>query len=1696
MPASPNSYHWQPLNSVRPADAQVGGGRVAAAPGAPCTQPPTIQPRPSAVIGLRLRLAHPAPCHPTPAMAAVHHATGLVINTLTFKPGETPINWLGRNGCDIAILASHGLSCSLLAEFGVPTAERHDRFVGTTFALLDFQLPGTMPVSTVTTDFEFAPSTLPLFSGGFFQQRYIKVWDTHLHFASPLPAVRQGWPLPLATILECLPAEQRSMVVGVLREVVDLKCNILRRAAVASDHHASEVQKRSIRVWNRLQALVNAIALTRKTDTQSTTILPQFWSKPCELPENDSCNIHLAPGPWLAHCCAHGCGIWVLRPGLKIPEATWVATVVHALKAKLLTSLVAQRAVPRHRMMRGHISPKMSNVFWVSCSAGITELPQADAADSTWRFCMMWRISIHQLRALPAESNATEVWGAGTLHILERAPRTLGGRGRMTFSPAAEDFGETLVLVLDYAGPAITAFMTLRSPEARLSGPVRAVLDLEGGAAPGAPNTDSGNELKCVFGEDFEADLPEHLHIIDDEQRLILHQMAMSSASVHVIHALAGCGKSTLLQCLVALYALRHAALPADQQDKEVLLVTLRTRTLRHEFLHALLDNAILAPEQVIFGGRLPDRLLDAGVLDDDVSHFEKICLASDAVKDELRLCGEARALLEGRHAQIVEAHSDGSWITAAETSELKRLAKTALQTLWVFFQAYQSAVEAALQKVAVVLTTTDAALKIFAKSANSSSPAARVMKKKRPLAIIMDEMQRCPAETYVALASRHTTLVAVGDRGQELYPLVPQWRGGAAAPSSHIQSQSFAQQARPCFAAELLLARAAAAPGALFSPTLYNLTETKRFGDPLAKYLAQGHPLLCASLQASRVLGKDTPVCHIWYTSKSAEWFNLEYFLARTVSHERKRSHTAAPAWQLSAAVWNDGLSVALAATVLLLLQKEVIYRRDASLSFTDGELVVLVCSAIRRVVGPFQLVLDSLLSDADVLAKLGLQDIRPEHVQVRLPGDLTGPSATYACVIRHPRFRTKSQIEWKDTDLQHHGQQSVDELNYIMESRPEKGLFVFIHDQAAHADVHRGSDDIARKKILEKDPALVTRYAIDCTMPQRVCLVPTQSVSWPLAVALARAHTATVKERSMEAIVRATGLTGEGDGDGIAESVQDTLKSLSSQEFVLQDERTAKRHGEARQEGPTPLADFGAKTWPRDPIQAFNADMTAPAFRAVLIELSWRLVDHVAVQIQGKTACQIAIPLLDPLPGYRSPNYATNALPAAPGAPSMLTSFVLCVWAVYEAQRSPDAKKLAIMSVHHKASVEESGGDEGVTWWSRACSTDREAVILLDAIDMELMLQDSENYRRPPKPRCPPLYCYIGCGVDRQPDCITGMVVRTKDPALTAAVATACRILGLNFPGNVPCEVVAELIESDSQEASILHDLLARIGLMWLPWVGHEPPQLLDKIIAWLTGTTPPWRGQQPARPALGIPDVATAIARVLQFVSVHEDEVDWGGSEDEDVIPDVVVPSDLALAVLPGPHPPPTSQLIRMGVDLGGVLLPKMPVRELRHIQTPEALARLGFVAGAREWFSECVQHCGPQNVFIVSYVSNQRLRTLFSTMLLGDEGLLTSLRVPPTNLVWTDSRSAKAAPFVSLGLTHFVDDGIDCLASILSACWAARPPRPPALYLIPSAWADGNFTDFGRCCATAQRASFTEPWCIFPIRSLGDLHPWRR
>ena len=173
------------------------------------------------------------------------HATALLVHTLTFATGEDVPAWLRRNGLTDA--ARSGLVLERVTDFGMPFADRHDRFNGVTIALLDIVLPLGMNLP-FADGLEFAPSQSRIAPGVFFQQRYIQAWETRLHFTTELPLARAEWPLPLTRVLACLAPEQHNAVLGALRTAVDLKC-----AAPSGRSLDEQSLKHHLRTWRKLQ---------------------------------------------------------------------------------------------------------------------------------------------------------------------------------------------------------------------------------------------------------------------------------------------------------------------------------------------------------------------------------------------------------------------------------------------------------------------------------------------------------------------------------------------------------------------------------------------------------------------------------------------------------------------------------------------------------------------------------------------------------------------------------------------------------------------------------------------------------------------------------------------------------------------------------------------------------------------------------------------------------------------------------------------------------------------------------------------------------------------------------------------------------------------------------------------------------------------------------------------------------------------------------------------------------------------------------------------------------------------------------------------------------------------------------------------------------------------------------------------------
>jgi hypothetical protein len=148
------------------------------------------------------------------------------------------------------------------------------------------------------------------------------------------------------------------------------------------------------------------------------------------------------------------------------------------------------------------------------------------------------------------------------------------------------------MLVTDYQGPLISVFSALQPrevaststpdapPPRQCSGPVGAILRWTS-----EPACDAVNVFHGLFEDyvDF-AELPNSLNDrLDPEQRSVLLGIIRSIKAFHVVDALAGTGKSHLARCIINRWV--HKWGPTSDG---FLLVALRTRTLRHEFMESM----------------------------------------------------------------------------------------------------------------------------------------------------------------------------------------------------------------------------------------------------------------------------------------------------------------------------------------------------------------------------------------------------------------------------------------------------------------------------------------------------------------------------------------------------------------------------------------------------------------------------------------------------------------------------------------------------------------------------------------------------------------------------------------------------------------------------------------------------------------------------------------------------------------------------------------------------------------------------------------------------------------------------------------------------------------------------------------------------------------------------------------------------
>ena len=148
---------------------------------------------------------------------------------------------------------------------------------------------------------------------------------------------------------------------------------------------------------------------------------------------------------------------------------------------------------------------------------------------------------------------------------------------------------------------------------------------------------------------------------------------------------------------------------------------------------------------------------------------------------------------------------------------------------------------------------------------------------------------------------------------------------------------------------------------------------------------------------------------------------------------------------------------------------------------------------------------------------------------------------------------------------------------------------------------------------------------------------------------------------------------------------------------------------------------------------------------------------------------------------------------------------------------------------------------------------------------------------------------------------------------------------------------------------------------------------------------------------------------------------------------------------------PTATPATDVVRFGVDLGGVLWPF--VRDDDNLSTELALS-IGPLEAARDWMASLVSRIGADNVFIVSKVGVRGERMW--AQVLQESGFYRDTGMRPENVHWVRERTGangKAPVVWRLRLTHFVDDRSDVLDDI-KFHFMERNVAEPVCYIVPT------------------------------------------
>ena len=1560
---------------------------------------------------------------------------------------------------------------------------------------------------------------------------------------------------------------------------------------------ASQASRSRARSWHLLGRVVNAALDLLEKLPDEGPIPASFWQPdifqidPSCLREDDMCCQWPQVGEWLTALCPLSSGRCALNNRAEFNASTWASSIVHSVKCELLDDLWPGESVPQHRTLRGWMNDVERDCFWVATDAATFNIQQflqpddveaeGDDEDATWRYRLAWVINTETLlrrrnRSAESDSTAALLWRDGRVHLIERAPRTAGGMWRLRLAPPVHEsiHGDVTMLVLGFAGPAAWTYAALRRrvrEAAPLTGPCATLLRWT--RTPTAADSLSGNAFRNTFPDEAALAqlLPEDLSTkLDAEQRAAVLKISGTESCVHFVHALAGTGKTQVVKCLL------HG-FHRNRQPGQYIIMALRSKVLRAEFC---LDLASMLPVGSVMELGMSPKVSSGAPANTDLQlqSWEAVVQANVVsyprfVASKERLTEAMGALVsawpEGLSVPDVVTDGASTWRRVAHLMDCARAAAgEAMRLHWQVFLEWEEAEERALYGVSVAVTTIDVALKMFA--GEVAYPGNKLFAKCKCMGLVQDEVQRTPTATLATLAACVPSLTCSGDSGQRprslnrsLHFRRPNEDEGEEADSQASAGQVGARIQRVMqnqMWGDQMLEQAAKKETNGGEPlvTFCTLSVTKRLGQPLVRFLKELLPKQAGKLNAN-ASHRGTAFRHVFYNAEADGWWNLQ----DAFSHFNLKTAATIPAYVGKQVVWHRGLFEVLAASVFQQLLVEATMRREVGLEdpvFVAEEPVVFVGFALRRLFFPFRQLMVELLTYGPLLQRLGLETagIGVHTVSCRLGNDSTGPTFLYGHVVRHPRYRERSQVTYraeapKDVANMQLGDQADESLLYIQLSRASRDTAMWmhtfpfgtpgeprtpglpsttppslnahrkhVHTVAPHFDWQRIDLDNEAERLHWRlhDMGHAARFW-NAEQAQLLAL----DVDWFWAAPEGREKLRPALLELVRVLLRSSA------------NMAQNMESLPETPLLAADLHQAKR---VRRDMPTarPPPSLGVWALPRDPLDVIREQRGA--LPDVLWSLGPRLVDGLTIRPGGKVYAVTAIPVLDPYPGGTRIPYALDQN-ADNNKPQLeIMAIVLLTWAAYVAELGNTAQPLMVLGVPHKASVVEGGGLE---WWTRGCSCDRVAVVLISLADALELIAAAEHSMRPPRPKKPLLYAYLGGGVSGQPDEVSGIVVRTKDLALNAALASAVGLISATWPGNIKgAEFDVQLVAADPDAPSpqvfadfvrffpqaagrgasvrrqiehLLDGVLGAQPVGMRPWATDITP---ERMLAFVVAGIDLSEESLPAEEVEPTPEPnpdATCPRRAepeMEPGRVDGDPpfVPQQAGQDAEELPNWDPPTDNE-AVPEGPCPAPaiaavggdaaTTGTAKVMIGLVGILWP----RDARP-RTIDECVDMGSTHRARQWVKTLVGRIGAENVFIVNV--GTPATTAKWARVLRQSGFMEETGFQGKNFVGALRYEDVKGLALQRACTRCVLDNLDGLRPFLAAegpgtfLAAEGPgnlPALPPLWLVPS-WEYPGGASFSKMASLQQLARaanvrFAVQLSAVPLEDLVSSHTQR-